>query len=92
MTGVLWEHSLPGLRVLPNGPIVMHRLSIGNCGSLVIARTHSSLYTFARIIQEGAFGAGAAIYRDEVDMAGDIFLMQSTAGGLAGADMVLIGH
>lgn len=89
---VLWKHTLPGLRVLPNGPVVMHRLAIGNWGSLVIARTASGLYTFARIIQEGAFGAGAAIHRDEVDMAGDIFLTQRPAGGLAGADMVLIGH
>lgn len=70
----------------------MHRLAIGNCRALVVARTAGGLYTFARIIQEGAVGAGAAIYRDEVNVAGDIFLIQRTAGGLAGADVVLIGH
>lgn len=70
----------------------MNRLAVGDYGSPVVAGTAGGLHTFARIIQEGACRAGATIYRDEVDMAGDIFLIQSTAGGLAGADVVLVGH
>lgn len=86
-------HPLPTLQgLLPDSPTLMQRLSVRDHGVPVVAGTADGWHTLAHVVQESALRAGAAIHRHEADATGEVLVAPGPAGGLAGADVVLVGH
>lgn len=76
----------------PDSPVLVQRLPTGDHGVPIVTGTASGWHTLALIIQEGAVGAGTAVHGHKADAAGDVLIAAGPAGGLAGADVVLVGH